>query len=397
MSAIVAAAFGAVLAGWALTVAGWTAYHLLHLRRPRRPEPRFASGDAPRTRFVLLIPAKNEAAVLARALESVRGLTYPASQMRVVVVADQCRDRTPEIARAGGAECWERLGGPGGKGQAIAWALERLQTVPYDAVVILDADSTVDPGLLSVFDRYLTRGRHALQADRRVLNAEQSVLTRLYAMAQQLRIDAYWAAKSDRGFSSIVLGSGFCLSRRLVADVGWRAFGVAEDWEYSLHLVRAGYRVVMVRETWVSCEEPHAFGQGYRQRVRWAQGRYAVMARYGGQLLRDGLKRRSPLLIDAGLTALTPNASLLANLTLTGLGLSWLGQGVWGPWPAVIFAGSLGGQLVYTIVGLARLRPPAASLAALAIAPVYLCWIGVISIRSLIGARGGHWLQVRRS
>jgi cellulose synthase/poly-beta-1,6-N-acetylglucosamine synthase-like glycosyltransferase len=251
--------------------------------------------------------------------------------------------------------------------------------------------------MLWAFSGRLARGQDVIQADRLVLNADQSVLTRLYALAQRLRIEAFWAPKSDRGLSSIIFGSGFCLSRRITTRMGWSAFGVTEDWEYSLHLVRAGYRVIIARETWVSCEEPHSFRQGYRQRVRWARGRYAVMVRHGAGLLRAGIRRRDAALVDAGLTALTPNYSLLANLTLIGLGFAWWGHQYWGSWLPALFVSAIVGQAVYAAVGLVRLRPSRASLWALMAAPAYLCWIGVVSIRSAVWPRSVGWMQVRRS
>ncbi len=389
---------GTMLTGLLAAVAAWTGYHVVHLVACRRaPDARADSGGVPAKRFLILIPARNEAAVLDRVVESVRSLSYPKSHYRVVVIADHCVDHTADIARNGGVECLERAGGPGGKGQAIAWGLNRLRDDPYDAVVILDADSIAHSSILSIFSRRLARGQDVIQADRRVLNADQSVLTRLYALAQQLRIETFWAPKSDRGLSSIIFGSGFCLSRRIIADVGWTAFGVAEDWEYSLQLVRAGHRVVMARETWVSCEEPHSFGQGYRQRVRWTRGRYVVMARYGAGLLRAGIARRNAVLVDAGLTALTPNYSLLTNLTLGGLGLSWWGHGYWGMWLPAAFLAALAAQVAYAAIGLVRLRPSGSSLLALIAAPVYLCWVGAVSIRSAVWPRSVGWVQVRRS
>lgn len=391
---------GVVLTGLAAAVMGWTLYHLLHLFGYRGP-PAIAAdaGTPPATRFLILIPARNEAAVIHRAVQSVHGLNYPKSKCRTMVIADHCADHTAEVARKSGAECVERSDGPGGKGQAIAWALARLRDDPYDAVVILDADSVVDPYMLRAFAERLAQGQDVIQADRRVLNADQSVLTRLYALAQRLRIEAFWAPKSDRGLSSIVFGSGFCLSRRIITKVGWSAFGVTEDWEYSLQLVRAGSRVVVARETWVSCEEPHSFRQGYRQRVRWARGRYVVMVRDGAGLLRAGITRRDAALVDAGLTALTPNVSLLANLTLIGLGLSWWGGARWGAWLPAMFATAMVGQVVYAAMGLVRLRPrpSRASLLALILAPAYLCWIGAVSLRSALWPRSVGWIQVRRS
>jgi cellulose synthase/poly-beta-1,6-N-acetylglucosamine synthase-like glycosyltransferase len=398
MIGITVVVLGAALTGLAAAVMAWTIYHLLHLSGHRGPPEALAGAGPPAPlRFLILIPARNEAAVIDRAVQSVRGLSYPRSKYRMVVIADHCADRTAEVARSGGAECVERTEGSGGKGAAIAWALDRFRDDPYDAVVILDADSVVHPGMLWAFGERLARGQDVVQADRRVLNADQSVLTRLYALAQQLRIEAFWAPKSDRGLSALIFGSGFCLSRRIIAGVGWSAFGVTEDWEYSIHLVRAGYRVVIARETWVSCEEPHSFRRGYRQRVRWARGRYAVMVRDGVGLLRAGVRRRDAALVDAGLTALTPNYSLLANLTLVGFGLAWWGHPHWGSWLPALFAIAIVGQAAYAVVGLVRLRPSRASLWALTVAPAYLCWIGAIAIRSAVWPRSVGWMQVRRS
>jgi cellulose synthase/poly-beta-1,6-N-acetylglucosamine synthase-like glycosyltransferase len=121
---------------------------------PRRARQ---GGVRPRSRFVVLVPAYNEEAGIAATLESLSRVEYPASLLRIVVVADRCDDGTAGRARACGAECLERSSGQPGKGPAIAWAIAELQRrgEPFDALVLLDADTVVDRAVLGAFDRGL--------------------------------------------------------------------------------------------------------------------------------------------------------------------------------------------------------------------------------------------------
>src|SRR5712671_3002326 len=66
--------------------------------RPHRHPP---TGNYD-TRFLILIPAHNEASVIASTIASLRKLQYPVSKLQVVVVADACSDETESIARNAG-------------------------------------------------------------------------------------------------------------------------------------------------------------------------------------------------------------------------------------------------------------------------------------------------------
>lgn len=69
----------------------------LFRRRPHR--------QASLHRFAVLIAARNEEAVLPHLLDSLRAQDYPAELVDVYVVADNCTDRTAEVA-----PCWRRDG-----------------------------------------------------------------------------------------------------------------------------------------------------------------------------------------------------------------------------------------------------------------------------------------------
>ena len=60
-------------------------------------------------RYAVLICARNEEAVIADLLGSLRGQTYPQEKLKVFVMADNCTDATAQIVRNAGATVYERF------------------------------------------------------------------------------------------------------------------------------------------------------------------------------------------------------------------------------------------------------------------------------------------------
>ncbi|HCF58181.1 MAG TPA: glycosyl transferase family 2, partial [Myxococcales bacterium] len=127
---------------------------------------------APTARFDFLVPAHDEEGGIARTVRSLLAVDYPAELRRVVVVADNCSDRTAERARQAGARVIERRDPERrGKGHALALAFEHsLQEGFADAVVVVDADTVVAPNLPRAFAAHLAAGAQAMQAEYGVLN-----------------------------------------------------------------------------------------------------------------------------------------------------------------------------------------------------------------------------------
>jgi len=115
-------------------------WYLLALASLRRRVPPPALPEQPRTRFAVLIPAHDEAAVIAATVEHLRHLAYPPSLYHIHVVADHCHDQTATLARSAGATVHERDEGPRtGKGAALSWLLRRvLADERLQAVVIFE-------------------------------------------------------------------------------------------------------------------------------------------------------------------------------------------------------------------------------------------------------------------
>src|SRR5712692_1609207 len=127
-----------------------------------------ATGESPQYSFAILVPAHNEEALLGNLLESISALAYPKERYTVYVVADNCTDTTAELARAyDGVQVYERFDEvKRGKGYALEWIFQKLEEkqLIYDAYVIVDADSVLEPAFLQFMSKDLAGGAQALQA-----------------------------------------------------------------------------------------------------------------------------------------------------------------------------------------------------------------------------------------
>ena len=107
-----------------------------------------------------LLPAHNEEAGLGAAIDSLRTQSSPPD--RIVVLADNCTDRTPEVAREHGAEVLVPQHNTHKKAGALNQGLTRLlpQLQPHDLVLVMDADCALDHHFLATARGHLRDERY---------------------------------------------------------------------------------------------------------------------------------------------------------------------------------------------------------------------------------------------
>ena len=200
----------------------------------------------PRKRIAVLVPAHDEAALIARCVQSLQAQTYPSRLYDVIVVADNCSDATASIARSAGADVLVRDEPDArGKGRALRWAFDRVlrRPIPPEAVVVVDADSVADPCFLSALVRPFESGVSAVQGES-LLAEDGSRAASLRAAAFLLVNRVRPAGRSALGLPCDLTGNGMLLSSKLLRAYPWDAFTSAEDLEYTVNLRLAGVRPV---------------------------------------------------------------------------------------------------------------------------------------------------------
>ena len=363
---------------------------------PSRARPAPAAG---RARFVILVPAHDEEAGLTTTLRNLASIDYPRDRARIIVVADRCGDGTAAVARSCGVECLERNEGPPGKGSAIAWAIDQLKGrgTDFDALMITDADTVVDPRILDAFDEGLRMGHEVQQGYNTLSNPWETPFTRVIAVTSVLRNGFFYAGKTRLGLPGMLTGTGMCFSRRIIERRGWTAFSVGEDWEFSVSLLLAGETIHFNPRARVLARESRDFRQASSQRLRWASGRHAVAAAGAGDLVTAAVRRRQPALWDAALTIVAPTYSAQATLALLTLGVSWLvsREAGWQFLPA--WAVAVTALLAaYFLLGVAWTERPGRALAGIMLIPAFLPWRLAIEILGLLGYGRTRWVRTSR-
>lgn len=370
-----------------------------------------ATDAAPR--FAILIPAHDEELLLGAALDSLQEIDYPRSAYEILVIADNCADRTAEIARAHGAVALERFDTALiGKGYALEWALRRLLNPAenreaitevlrdFDAVVILDADTQVSRNLLAAFAQGLQSGHKAMQARYDVLNVGDSWRTKLMTCALALAHVIKPLGRERLRLSDGLKGNGMCFAREVVETVPWSGESITEDIEYTLRLCRAGYRVVFLPDACVWAQMPTTGGQATSQRKRWEGGRYRLLFTVAPGLLLESALRRKRVLFDRAMEMIIPPfAEMFAVpllLLLVSLAAAWLWKWPWAigfslAWFAVLIL-----QAGYLAWGMAIARVPTAVALSLLYAPGYMVWkFGVYAVMAVNRSAGG-WKRTER-
>ncbi len=369
-----------------------TAGALLAQRFPRRVS-RF--HDPRPQRMAILIPAHDEEKVLGPLIDSLLAQHYPEHFRTCFVVADNCRDGTAAVARAHGAEVFERqASGASSKGQALAWLWRQLagRHDRFDAVVLLDADNLADPGFLAALDAQLGRGAAVVQGVRRSKNPDHSPASALDSLAEALNHQVVAAGRHFWGLSGLLSGSGVAFRRDVFDRLVGRTSTHVEDCEWQLQLMREGTEIRWAPEAVIYDEKISDFSDMASQRTRWLQGKFGLVASQFVPLLWSAMRRKGRSL-DAlcYVLAILPRSVLLVGLLSAGiLGFLWP-QGFL-PWP--VWAIALSGFVAYIVAGLMLERANGRMISALLYSPFFIRHLLVASLRAL-GRRKVHWVPTR--
>ena len=238
-------------------------------------------------RFMAIIPAHNEQAVIENLIQSLKKQDYPKDAYDIYVIADNCTDATAKIAKEAGAIVYQRFDPEHKtKGHALQWFLKQKikEDAPYDAFCIFDADNIVDVNFLKNMNKKLCQGETVVQGYRDIKNPTDSWISSGYAIFYWMMNRFYHLARYNIGLSPLINGTGFMVKFDVVKPNGWETQTLTEDIEFSLQRIVSGNKLGWAKDAVVYDEQPVGFKQSWSQRSRWTVGHIQCMNVYTKQL-----------------------------------------------------------------------------------------------------------------
>jgi hypothetical protein len=338
--------------------------------------------------LTVLVPAHNEQALIGRCVRSL--MSAATSGTEVLVIAHNCSDATASEAALAGARVLA-LDRPDqrGKGCALSYGFAAILAGASDAVLVIDADSVVDEGLIRAVRQRMQAGARALQCRYEVRNSAENQRTRLMTLAFYAANVIRPSGRARLRLSAGIVGNGFALHRSVLRQIAYNAHSIVEDLEFHLTLVGAGIRVDFVREAAVRGEMPVTARAAQAQRARWEGGRMRLAGKWAprliGDILRGHLREIEPLLDVLSLPIASGILLLLVAVCL--------------PIPPLRVYGLAGLAVLVFHVTVAALRGPGMleTVRALSTVPAYLLWkVWMLPSIFRTSRSGAAWVRTER-
>lgn len=347
-----------------LAVASW------FYRAPRR-------AGAERIRFLVLVPAHNEEQVITGALAAINADRRPGDE--VLVVADRCTDATATVARSLGARVLER-GADEAPGRAAARqaGLEYARALAWDAVLMLDADSVIEPGFLDACERAMAGAVPAVQA-RSESSQGRTLATEAAVAAFTLQGITIPRGRDRLGLSVRLRGTGMAMRREVALSHRFRA-PASEDLFFTLDLLLDGVRCQHVDVARLRSQSASTWGAFGGQKVRYEAGRISAARTYVPRLLRRAITHRDAACLEAAWFLASPPFAVGVLSLLVGCAVAMV-AGSWAV--AAVFAAGFGLLGVAILTGLIQARAGLRTWLALCLAPWYIVWKAAVQLRAV--------------
>ncbi len=269
-------------------------------------KPKVYRKSTRRLKFAVLICARNEARVIALPVRSIALCKYPREDVDVIVLADNCTDDTAETARRAGATVWEKTTPSRGKGDVLAWGVDKvLASGKYDAIAVFDADNIVSAQWFEAVNDALLDGETVVTGCRHASNYAKNLISGWYAIYWGVMNELSNRVRTNLGLSGKLTGTGFACLVSAFGPEGWKTSTLVEDVEFTVQTNLAGRRVAYVPDAEYADEQPEDMRYMWRQLSRWSTGGWQVVVRYFGVWLRTFVRHPSCRLFDSFFAILT--------------------------------------------------------------------------------------------
>lgn len=234
----------------------------------------------------VMVPAHNEERVIAATVEHIMLLNYPADKVQVIVIADNCTDRTAEklnelkrrpAYRDRDFVILERTG-KGGKSGALNDAY-KLATGEW--LCVYDADAAPERNALAFLVQKAMEnpeGYGAVFGRNKARNRNQNFLTRCINLELVTAHRVYHTGLWELFKLGTIPGTNFIVKSSIIREIGgWDEGAITEDTAISFEILMRGQLIALAPQAEAYQQEPEKLSVYIKQRERWAKGNYDVI------------------------------------------------------------------------------------------------------------------------
>lgn len=264
-----------------------------------------------RPRLTVVIPAHNEEVGIGNTVSDV--IQQLTEGDRILVVADNCNDRTAEIAMQCGAEVAIRHNSEKrGKSYAMEFGLKFLSEDRPEVVIFVDADCRLSANALTELATSAGSLDRPVQGSYIFGGKEGSVASNL-ASSLTLRFKNHIRplGSSRIGMPCQLTGSGMAFPWHSLQNVTVANGSLTEDAELGIELALSGYPPVFCVEAKIDGSVPKGWDAHVQQRRRWEQGYLKSILTNAPRMIFKAIIHCRPALLWSALDLCIPPLALL--------------------------------------------------------------------------------------
>lgn len=238
----------------------------------------------------IMIPAHNEETVITNTVENIMQLNY--QNFEIIVIDDRSSDNTASVIKNIELKYKDKVKALIREQNAFpgksAVLNDALKLAKGEAILVFDADATVEPDFLNKMIPCLEPADvGAVQARKVIKNGSYNLLTR--CQYNEYVLDTYLQVGRDAIKGAVELrGNGELIKRQALEDInGWNNYTITDDLDMSTRLHIKGWDVRY-------CVSAEVYEEGivyvvplYRQRRRWLEGTIRRYLEYSSEAIKS--------------------------------------------------------------------------------------------------------------
>ncbi len=270
-----------------------------------------------RTKFAIVIAARNEAKVVGDLIKSLKSQNYPNDLYDIYTFVNNTKDDTFDVAKKAGSKAINVNVPVKSKGDVLKFAFDKLKNKDYDAYIIFDADNVVHPDFLKLMNNTYLSGYKVAQGRKDSKNIEDNWLSASHSIFYYIQNFFFNKARMKIDSAAAINGTGFMVAKEIIDNDGFEPKTITEDIELSIQCVLKGYKIAYVEDAITYDEQVLKFMDSWHQRSRWSKGIIECFRIYKKPLLKKIIKERDFASFDKLMFAIAPHIQVLSvGLTL---------------------------------------------------------------------------------